>query len=164
MVRDGRATVNSIITRKVTITGFDFSSWRQCMSKWNHAIETMHNQCKEIGSDKCMMVSGCGCRGSKVVKYRMSSWSSITAQAMSTHIIRMFMLNINTHTHTRVGSDANQCNGYLINAPQRTTSAMATARVMVSKVASHSICKLCVGVVVFGSFVQTLHTHTAHIC
>lgn len=57
MVRDGRATVNSIISRKVTITGFDFSSWRQCMIKWNHAIETMHNQCKEIGTDRCMMVS-----------------------------------------------------------------------------------------------------------
>lgn len=56
MVRDGRATVNSIISRKVTITGFDLSSYRQCMTKWNHAIETMHNQCKEIGSDKCMMV------------------------------------------------------------------------------------------------------------
>lgn len=57
MVRDGRATVNSIISRKVTITGFDLTSYRQCMIKWNHAIETMHNQCKEIGSDKCMMVS-----------------------------------------------------------------------------------------------------------
>lgn len=57
MVRDGRATVNSIISRKVTITGFDLTSYRQCMTKWNHAIETMHNQCKEIGSDKCLMVS-----------------------------------------------------------------------------------------------------------
>lgn len=57
MVRDGRATVNSIISRKVTITGFDLTSYRQCMSKWNHAIETMHVQCKEIGSDKCMLVN-----------------------------------------------------------------------------------------------------------
>lgn len=57
MVRDGRATVNSIISRKVTITGFDLTSYRQCMVKWNSAIETMHKQCKEIGSDKCMMVS-----------------------------------------------------------------------------------------------------------
>lgn len=56
MVRDGRATVNSIISRKVTITGFDLTSYRQCMTKWNHAIETMHNQCKEIGHDKCMLV------------------------------------------------------------------------------------------------------------
>lgn len=56
MVRDGRATVNSIISRKITITGFDHTSYRQCMTKWNHAIETMHNQCKEIGSNQCMMV------------------------------------------------------------------------------------------------------------
>lgn len=56
MVRDGRATVNSIISRKVTITGFDLTSHRQCMTKWNTAIETMHNQCKDIGSEQCMMV------------------------------------------------------------------------------------------------------------
>uniref|UniRef100_A0A1A9VSV0 Protein-tyrosine sulfotransferase n=1 Tax=Glossina austeni TaxID=7395 RepID=A0A1A9VSV0_GLOAU len=55
MVRDGRATVHSIISRKVTITGFDLSSYRQCMQKWNHAIEVMHNQCKDIGKERCMM-------------------------------------------------------------------------------------------------------------
>lgn len=57
MVRDGRATVHSIISRKVTITGFDLSSYRQCLSKWNKAIETMHEQCKEIGPERCMMVN-----------------------------------------------------------------------------------------------------------
>ncbi|EDS45786.1 tyrosine sulfotransferase [Culex quinquefasciatus] len=56
MVRDGRATVHSIISRKVTITGFDLSNYRQCMTKWNQAIQTMHDQCKEIGKDRCMMV------------------------------------------------------------------------------------------------------------
>lgn len=56
MVRDGRATVHSIISRKVTITGFDLSSYRQCLGKWNKAIETMHEQCKEIGPERCMMV------------------------------------------------------------------------------------------------------------
>uniref|UniRef100_A0A182ITS5 Protein-tyrosine sulfotransferase n=1 Tax=Anopheles atroparvus TaxID=41427 RepID=A0A182ITS5_ANOAO len=56
MVRDGRATVHSIISRKVTITGFDLTSYRQCLSKWNQAIQTMHEQCKEIGSERCMMV------------------------------------------------------------------------------------------------------------
>jgi protein-tyrosine sulfotransferase len=49
MVRDGRATVNSIISRKVTITGFDLTNHRQCMQKWNQAISTMYEQCKEIG-------------------------------------------------------------------------------------------------------------------
>nr|XP_029711402.1 protein-tyrosine sulfotransferase-like [Aedes albopictus] len=56
MVRDGRATVHSIISRKVTITGFDLSNYRQCMTKWNQAIQTMHDQCKEIGKERCMMV------------------------------------------------------------------------------------------------------------
>ncbi|XP_075154500.1 tyrosylprotein sulfotransferase isoform X2 [Haematobia irritans] len=56
MVRDGRATVHSIISRKVTITGFDLTSYRQCMQKWNHAIEVMHDQCREIGRERCMMV------------------------------------------------------------------------------------------------------------
>ncbi|XP_052864638.1 protein-tyrosine sulfotransferase isoform X1 [Anopheles cruzii] len=56
MVRDGRATVHSIISRKVTITGFDLTSYRQCLTKWNQAIQTMHEQCKEIGSERCMMV------------------------------------------------------------------------------------------------------------
>ncbi|EDV99744.1 protein-tyrosine sulfotransferase isoform X1 [Drosophila grimshawi] len=56
MVRDGRATVHSIISRKVTITGFDLTSYRQCMQKWNHAIELMHEQCRDIGKDRCMMV------------------------------------------------------------------------------------------------------------
>ncbi|XP_012552268.1 protein-tyrosine sulfotransferase [Bombyx mori] len=56
MVRDGRATVHSIITRKVTITGFDLTSYRQCLTKWNHAVELMYQQCKTMGSDKCLMV------------------------------------------------------------------------------------------------------------
>ncbi|XP_051175710.1 protein-tyrosine sulfotransferase [Leptopilina boulardi] len=56
MVRDGRATVHSIITRKVTITGFDLTSYRQCLTKWNVAISTMYNQCKDVGSDRCLMV------------------------------------------------------------------------------------------------------------
>lgn len=56
MVRDGRATVHSIISRKVTITGFDLTSYRQCMTKWNQAIQSMHDECQEIGKNQCMMV------------------------------------------------------------------------------------------------------------
>lgn len=41
---------------QVTITGFDLSSYRQSLIKWNHAISIMYGQCKEIGSDKCLMV------------------------------------------------------------------------------------------------------------
>ncbi|KAB1256247.1 Protein-tyrosine sulfotransferase 2 [Camelus dromedarius] len=39
MVRDGRASVHSMITRKVTIAGFDLSSYRDCLTKRNKAIE-----------------------------------------------------------------------------------------------------------------------------
>ncbi len=45
MVRDGRATVYSIVTRKVTITGFDLSSYRQCLERWNQAMSTMYTEC-----------------------------------------------------------------------------------------------------------------------
>uniref|UniRef100_S4PMJ5 Protein-tyrosine sulfotransferase n=2 Tax=Pararge aegeria TaxID=116150 RepID=S4PMJ5_9NEOP len=55
MVRDGRATVHSIITRKVTITGFDLTSYRQCLAKWNHAAELMLAQCRALGA-RCLLV------------------------------------------------------------------------------------------------------------
>ncbi|XP_071946336.1 protein-tyrosine sulfotransferase 1-like [Antedon mediterranea] len=56
MIRDGRATVNSIISRKVTISGFDITSWRDCLKKWNSAVEAMHNQCMSVGSRYCLPV------------------------------------------------------------------------------------------------------------
>ncbi|KAG8335794.1 protein-tyrosine sulfotransferase-like [Homalodisca vitripennis] len=56
MVRDGRATVHSIISRQVTITGFDLTSYRQCLQRWNNAIATMYEQCQLVGSQRCMMV------------------------------------------------------------------------------------------------------------
>ncbi|VFV34591.1 protein-tyrosine sulfotransferase 1 [Panthera pardus] len=56
MVRDGRASVHSMISRKVTIAGFDLNSYRDCLTKWNRAIETMYNQCMEVGYKKCMLV------------------------------------------------------------------------------------------------------------
>ncbi len=56
MVRDGRATVHSIITRKVTITGFDLKSYRQCLTKWNAAITAMNEQCNQMGPEGCMRV------------------------------------------------------------------------------------------------------------
>lgn len=56
MVRDGRAVVHSIITRKVTITGFDLKDYRSCMKKWNTAMEVMYAQCIRIGGNRCMPV------------------------------------------------------------------------------------------------------------
>ncbi|XP_015790257.1 protein-tyrosine sulfotransferase 1 [Tetranychus urticae] len=56
MIRDGRAVVHSIITRKVTISGFDLSDYRQCMTKWNSAMQAMHNQCETLGPSYCLPV------------------------------------------------------------------------------------------------------------
>uniref|UniRef100_A0A1I7XPV1 Protein-tyrosine sulfotransferase n=1 Tax=Heterorhabditis bacteriophora TaxID=37862 RepID=A0A1I7XPV1_HETBA len=60
MIRDGRATVHSIISRKVTITGFDLSDYRQCLTKWNAAISIMNEQCEAVGS-KCLKVPYFSC-------------------------------------------------------------------------------------------------------
>merc|ERR1719220_118151 len=56
MVRDGRATVHSIISRKVTITGFDLKSYRQCLQKWNATISAMNEECKSLGPKNCLPV------------------------------------------------------------------------------------------------------------
>lgn len=40
----------------MTITGFDLTSYRQCLSKWNHAVELMYQQCKTLGPGKCLLV------------------------------------------------------------------------------------------------------------
>ncbi|GFT14261.1 protein-tyrosine sulfotransferase [Nephila pilipes] len=56
LIRDGRAVVHSIISRKVTITGFDLNDYRQCLVKWNSAMSAMYSQCLSLGSEICMPV------------------------------------------------------------------------------------------------------------
>ena len=56
MIRDGRASVHSMITRKVTISGFNLNDYKQCLGKWNQAIENMYNQCMEVGESKYVEV------------------------------------------------------------------------------------------------------------
>lgn len=56
MVRDGRATVHSIISRHVTISGFDLDDYRESMKKWNRMIKGMFAQCELLGSEKCLIV------------------------------------------------------------------------------------------------------------
>ena len=56
MVRDGRAVVSSIISRKVTISGFDLNSFPACLKKWNQAMESMYYQCLKLGPGRCMPV------------------------------------------------------------------------------------------------------------
>lgn len=56
MIRDGRASAHSIITREVTISGFDITSYRDVLTKWNKAIDGMYEQCKKVGPNYCMPV------------------------------------------------------------------------------------------------------------
>ena len=56
MIRDGRSTVHSIIKRKVTITGFNLDSYKDCLVRWNSIIEHMYAQCISVGPETCMPV------------------------------------------------------------------------------------------------------------
>lgn len=56
MLRDGRATAHSIISRKVSISGFDIKSYKDVMVKWNRAIENMYQQCVHVGTSACLPV------------------------------------------------------------------------------------------------------------
>ncbi|XP_067253609.1 protein-tyrosine sulfotransferase 2 [Chanodichthys erythropterus] len=56
MLRDGRASVHSMISRRVTIGGFNLSSYRDCLTKWSNAIEVMLSQCMAVGQRRCMTV------------------------------------------------------------------------------------------------------------
>lgn len=56
MIRDGRAVAHSIVSRKVTISGFNITSYRDCIVKWNGAIANMHNQCESLGIGVCLPI------------------------------------------------------------------------------------------------------------
>ncbi|XP_062870443.1 protein-tyrosine sulfotransferase 2 [Trichomycterus rosablanca] len=56
MLRDGRASVHSMISRRVTIAGFDLTSYRDCLRKWSHAIEAMVFQCTLVGPTRCLSI------------------------------------------------------------------------------------------------------------
>ncbi|KAH9417150.1 Protein-tyrosine sulfotransferase [Dermatophagoides pteronyssinus] len=49
MIRDGRAVVHSIISRKVTISGFDLNDYRDCLKKMEHSHDS-------YGPEKCFPV------------------------------------------------------------------------------------------------------------
>ncbi|KAL0965269.1 hypothetical protein UPYG_G00279060 [Umbra pygmaea] len=56
MLRDGRAAVHSMISRHVTISGFNLSSYRDCLAKWSQATRAMLAQCSQVGSQRCLAV------------------------------------------------------------------------------------------------------------
>lgn len=56
MVRDGRAVVHSIISRKVTIKGFDGKTYEGALKDWNRAMTSMYDECMKVGPRTCLMV------------------------------------------------------------------------------------------------------------
>ncbi|KAJ7988377.1 hypothetical protein DPEC_G00322920 [Dallia pectoralis] len=56
MLRDGRAAVHSMISRHVTIGGFDLSSYRDCLIKWSQVTQAMLAQCSQVGDHRCLAV------------------------------------------------------------------------------------------------------------
>ncbi|CDW57654.1 protein tyrosine sulfotransferase A [Trichuris trichiura] len=53
MIRDGRAAVHSMISRGVTVTGFDLKDYRQCLTKWSATVAQMYRECQLAGGDRC---------------------------------------------------------------------------------------------------------------
>lgn len=49
MIRDGRSVSHSIISRHVTIKGFDMKSYDGSLKDWNRAMGTMWETCKGSG-------------------------------------------------------------------------------------------------------------------
>jgi len=56
MMRDGRAVIHSVTTRKVSISGYQLDNPRQCLGRWNTVVQNMNEQCNKIGSKRCMIV------------------------------------------------------------------------------------------------------------
>ncbi|KAI0986975.1 hypothetical protein GJ496_004888 [Pomphorhynchus laevis] len=56
MIRDGRAVVHSLISRGITVSGFDLSDYEQCLEKWNWLIMQMNDECKTLGKSQCLPV------------------------------------------------------------------------------------------------------------
>jgi protein-tyrosine sulfotransferase len=56
MIRDARASVHSIIARKVSMRGFSANDYRESFRNWNRYIERMHAECMSAGSARCLPV------------------------------------------------------------------------------------------------------------
>ncbi|XP_067928537.1 protein-tyrosine sulfotransferase 1-like [Watersipora subatra] len=56
MIRDGRSVAHSIISRHITIKGFDMKSYEGTLKDWNRAISSMWEGCKASGPSVCLPV------------------------------------------------------------------------------------------------------------
>ncbi|CAF0748097.1 unnamed protein product [Didymodactylos carnosus] len=51
LIRDGRAVIHSVMMRKVTITGFSLTDYKQNLKSWNNGIDVMVKECTKIGKN-----------------------------------------------------------------------------------------------------------------
>ena len=57
MVRDGRAVVNSIKKRGVTIAGLDTRNYPGLLRRWSKTVLQMDAQCTQLGPSRCIRVT-----------------------------------------------------------------------------------------------------------
>ncbi|ESP01489.1 hypothetical protein LOTGIDRAFT_139716 [Lottia gigantea] len=56
MLRDGRAVVHSLMTRGVTVRGFNIHNQTDCLINWNKLVGEMYAQCVRLGPEICLPV------------------------------------------------------------------------------------------------------------
>lgn len=56
LVRDARAVVHSVMSRKLPITDFNLTDYRHNFKSWNKGVEIMVDQCIQVGKKKCQIV------------------------------------------------------------------------------------------------------------
>ena len=54
MIRDGHATIHSMISRNVSIAGFDTETYQGALKDWNKLISQMYQTCLQVGGAVCL--------------------------------------------------------------------------------------------------------------
>ncbi|KAJ8043676.1 Protein-tyrosine sulfotransferase 1 [Holothuria leucospilota] len=56
LVRDGRTLVQSIISGKVKVSGYDASNYEKCFKQWDENVKNLYNNCLDAGSSTCTVI------------------------------------------------------------------------------------------------------------
>ncbi|XP_053652540.2 protein-tyrosine sulfotransferase 1-like isoform X2 [Cherax quadricarinatus] len=56
VIRDGRAVIHSVISRGVSIMGFNAASEEESLRTWSVATSSMYQQCEQLGPTSCLPV------------------------------------------------------------------------------------------------------------
>jgi protein-tyrosine sulfotransferase len=56
LIRDARAVIHSVMTRKVSISDFNLTDYRHNFKLWNKDIQIMIDQYTQVGKEKCLIV------------------------------------------------------------------------------------------------------------